>query len=51
MLCLRRMKADAHTVKDIARFLGVSKATCYRYLAEADEDRRVLEGGLLGRAA
>jgi len=29
----RRMKADGHTAKDIARFLGVSRATLYRYLA------------------
>lgn len=32
------MKADGHTVPDIAKFLDVSKATCYRYLAEAGED-------------
>jgi DNA invertase Pin-like site-specific DNA recombinase len=30
----KRMKADGHTAKDIARFLGVSRATLYRYLAE-----------------
>src|SRR5215510_11194288 len=30
----RRMKADGHTGKDIARFLGVSRATLYRYLDE-----------------
>jgi DNA invertase Pin-like site-specific DNA recombinase len=30
----RRMKADGHTAKDIARYLGVSRATLYRYLAE-----------------
>jgi DNA invertase Pin-like site-specific DNA recombinase len=30
----RRMKAAGHTAKDIARFLGVSRATLYRYLAE-----------------
>ena len=29
----RRMKADGHTGKDIAKFLGVSRATLYRYLA------------------
>jgi DNA invertase Pin-like site-specific DNA recombinase len=29
----RRMKAGGHTAKDIARFLGVSRATRYRYLA------------------
>jgi DNA invertase Pin-like site-specific DNA recombinase len=32
----KRMKADGHTGKDIAKFLGVSRATLYRYL---DEDR------------
>jgi len=30
----RRMKADGHTGKDIARYLGVSRATLYRYFAE-----------------
>lgn len=30
----RRMKADGHTGKDIARYLGVSRATLYRYMAE-----------------
>ncbi len=30
----RRMKADGHTGKDIARYLGVSRATAYRVLAE-----------------
>ena len=29
----RRMKADGHTGKDIAKYLGVSRATLYRYLA------------------
>ena len=28
------MKADGHTMRDIARYLGVSRATLYRYLAE-----------------
>ena len=28
------MKADGHTAKDIARYLGVSRATLYRYLTE-----------------
>lgn len=28
----RRMKADGHTAKDIARYLRVSRATLYRYL-------------------
>jgi AcrR family transcriptional regulator len=26
------MKADGHTGKDIAKYLGVSRATLYRYL-------------------
>ncbi len=30
----RRMKADGHTARDIAKFLGVSRATLYRYLAD-----------------
>jgi DNA invertase Pin-like site-specific DNA recombinase len=30
----KRMKADGHTAKDVARFLGVSRATLYRYLVE-----------------
>ena len=30
----RRMKADGHTGGDIAKFLGVSRATLYRYLDE-----------------
>ena len=29
----KRMKADGHTGKDIAEYLGVSRATPYRYLA------------------
>ena len=29
-----RMKADGHTAKDIAKFLGVSRATLYRYLTD-----------------
>ena len=29
-----RMKADRHTGKDIAKYLGVSLATLYRYLPE-----------------
>lgn len=28
----RRMKNDGHTARDIAKFLGVSRATLYRYL-------------------
>jgi DNA invertase Pin-like site-specific DNA recombinase len=30
----KRMKADDHTGKDIARYLGVSRATLYRYLSD-----------------
>ncbi|UCZ63608.1 recombinase family protein [Mycolicibacterium phocaicum] len=30
----RRMKADGHAARDIAKFLGVSRATLYRYLGE-----------------
>lgn len=30
----RRMKADGHTGKDIAKYLGISRATLYRYLGE-----------------
>ncbi|HEX9175944.1 MAG TPA: helix-turn-helix domain-containing protein [Mycobacterium sp.] len=33
------MKADGHTGKDIAKYLGVSRATLYRYLNE--EKRRL----------
>jgi len=29
----KQMKADGHTGKDIAKYLGVSRATLYRYLA------------------
>ena len=28
------MKADGHTARDVAKFLGVSRATLYRYLAD-----------------
>ena len=31
----KRMKADGHTGRDIAKFLGVSRATLYRYLNDA----------------
>jgi AcrR family transcriptional regulator len=27
------MKNDGHTARDIAKYLGVSRATLYRYLA------------------
>jgi DNA invertase Pin-like site-specific DNA recombinase len=30
----RRMKHDGHSAKDIAKYLGVSRATLYRYLAD-----------------
>jgi predicted DNA binding protein len=30
------MKTDGHTGKDIAKYLGVSCATLYRYLSVAD---------------
>jgi len=30
----RRMKADGHTGKAIAKYLGVSRTTLYRYLDE-----------------
>jgi DNA invertase Pin-like site-specific DNA recombinase len=30
----RRMKSDGHAVKDIAKYLGVSRATLYRYLSD-----------------
>ena len=31
----RRMKLDGHTGRAIAKYLGVSRATVYRYLADA----------------
>ena len=34
IVAAKRMKADDHTGKDIARYLGVSRAALYRYLAE-----------------
>ena len=30
----RRMKDDGHTARDIAKYLGVSRGTLYRYLAD-----------------
>lgn len=30
----RRMQDDGHTARDIAKYLGVSRATLYRYLAD-----------------
>jgi len=35
MATAKRMKADGHTARDIAKFLGVSRATLYRYLGAA----------------
>lgn len=32
----KRMKADGHTGRDIAKYLGVSRATLYRYLGDVD---------------
>jgi DNA invertase Pin-like site-specific DNA recombinase len=32
----KRMKADGHAGRDIAKYLGVSRATLYRYLTEDD---------------
>jgi DNA invertase Pin-like site-specific DNA recombinase len=32
----KRMKAGGHTSKDIAKYLGVSRATLYRYLGSVD---------------
>lgn len=31
----KKMKADGHTAKDIAKYFGVSRATLYRYFAES----------------
>ncbi len=28
------MKADGHTARDIAKFLGVSRASVYRYMVD-----------------
>ena len=36
MATAKRMKADGHTARDIAKFLGVSRATLYRYLKADD---------------
>jgi DNA invertase Pin-like site-specific DNA recombinase len=30
----RQMQSDGHTGKDIAKYLGVSRATLYRYLGD-----------------
>ena len=37
----KRMKADGHTGKDIAKYLGVSRATLYRHLEEFGDDALV----------
>jgi predicted transcriptional regulator len=34
----KRMKEDGHTAKDIAKYLGGSRATLYRYLAQDGAD-------------
>ena len=34
-----RMKADGHTGKDISKYLGVSRATLYRYINEGRPDQ------------
>lgn len=31
----KRMRTDGHTAKDIAKYLGVSRATLYRYLTDS----------------
>ena len=31
----KRMKSDGHSVRDIAKYLGVSRATLYWYLIDA----------------
>ena len=36
----RRMKADGHTARDVAKYLGVSRATLYWYLADEAAFRR-----------
>jgi DNA invertase Pin-like site-specific DNA recombinase len=38
----KRMKADGHTGKDIAKYLGVSRATLYRYLAEGTSHDQIV---------
>jgi DNA invertase Pin-like site-specific DNA recombinase len=32
----KQMKADGHTARDTAKYLGVSRATLYRYLAQVE---------------
>ncbi|SCX15229.1 recombinase family protein [Mycolicibacterium fluoranthenivorans] len=34
IITARRMKTDGHTARDIAKYLGVSRATLYRYLSQ-----------------
>jgi DNA invertase Pin-like site-specific DNA recombinase len=34
IITARRMKTDGHTARDVAKYLGVSRATLYRYLAD-----------------
>jgi DNA invertase Pin-like site-specific DNA recombinase len=40
----KRVKSDGHTARDIAKYLGVSRATLYRYLNEVDAVDRVVAG-------
>ena len=35
LVTAKQMRADGHTVRDVAKYLGVSRATLYRYLAGA----------------
>jgi DNA invertase Pin-like site-specific DNA recombinase len=32
----KRMRSDGHTARDVAKYLGVSRATLYRYLSQSD---------------
>jgi DNA invertase Pin-like site-specific DNA recombinase len=34
LVTAKQMKTDGHTVRDITKYLGVSRATLYRYLAD-----------------
>src|SRR6267154_5905113 len=39
-----RMKSDGHTGEDVAKYLGVSRATLYRYLTEHGAACRQISG-------
>jgi DNA invertase Pin-like site-specific DNA recombinase len=43
ILTAERMKADGHTARAIAKYLGVSRATLYRYFATARPARDVVK--------